>query len=65
WKTCGFGAEVAAFCSENAFRELKAPVTRLGFPDCPSPTAQSLEEAYYIDSGRIVDACVKLMYRLS
>ncbi len=40
----GFGGEVAATISEEAFNDLDAPVTRLGGSDTPIPFAEALEE---------------------
>ena len=42
--TGGFGAEVAATISQEAFNDLDAPVTRLGGADTPIPFAEALEE---------------------
>ncbi|MEO5761216.1 MAG: transketolase C-terminal domain-containing protein, partial [Vicinamibacteria bacterium] len=42
--TGGFGAEVAATISQEAFDDLDAPVTRLGSADTPIPFAEALEE---------------------
>ena len=42
--TGGFGAEVAATISQEAFGDLDAPVTRLGGSDTPIPFAEALEE---------------------
>ena len=42
--TGGFGAEVAATISQEAFDDLDAPVTRLGGSDAPIPFAEALEE---------------------
>ncbi len=42
--TGGFGAEVAATISQEAFDDLDAPVTRLGGSDTPIPFAEALEE---------------------
>ena len=42
--TGGFGAEVAAVISQEAFDDLDAPVTRLGGCDTPIPFADALEE---------------------
>jgi pyruvate dehydrogenase E1 component beta subunit len=42
----GVGAEISARISEEAFRDLKAPVQRLGGASCPIPYAKHLETAF-------------------
>ena len=42
-RTCGFGAEVAAWASEELFEWLDAPVLRLAADDVPSPSHKALE----------------------
>ena len=42
-RTCGFGAEVAAWASEELFEWLDAPVLRLAAEDVPSPSHKALE----------------------
>ena len=44
--TGGFGAEIAATVSEEAFEDLDAPVKRLAAPDTPVPFSPVLEKAY-------------------
>jgi 2-oxoisovalerate dehydrogenase E1 component len=57
--TAGFGAEIAARISQEAFFHLDAPVTRLAMPDIPSPHNPALLDAVLpsVDSiaGRIRD----------
>ncbi|MHB8529400.1 MAG: alpha-ketoacid dehydrogenase subunit alpha/beta [Caulobacteraceae bacterium] len=53
--TAGFGAEVAAAVSEEAFLELDAPVSRLTMPDIPSPHDPGLLEAVVPSVKRIAD----------
>ena len=43
--TAGFGAEIAAFVSRDAFLSLDAPVERLAVPDIPLPYNVALLEA--------------------
>jgi 2-oxoisovalerate dehydrogenase E1 component len=43
-RTGGFGAEIAAVVTEEAFLDLDAPVTRLTMPDIPSPHNPALME---------------------
>lgn len=56
WKTSGFGAEIAALAAYAAFESLKAPIVRVAFPDVPTPTSVTLEQAFYPGSEDIVAA---------
>ena len=59
--TGGVGAEVAAFVADQAFEYLDGPIARLCGPDVPTmPFAQTLEEAYMPDTGKVVQALRKL-----
>jgi 2-oxoisovalerate dehydrogenase E1 component beta subunit len=51
----GFGAEVAARITEQAFYHLEAPVLRVGGFDIPYPPAK-LERFFLPDTDRILDA---------
>ena len=44
--TGGFGAEIAASISEEAFEHLDAPVRRIAAPDTPVPFSPPLEKAF-------------------
>lgn len=59
-KTCGFGAELAAFVQEQAILKLKAPVLRVASPDLPMPLAR-LENYYIPDKERVKEAVEKVM----
>jgi|TARA_B100001750_G_C15515176_1_gene606549 pyruvate dehydrogenase E1 component beta subunit len=61
WRTAGSAAEISAHVVENLFSELKAPPVRVTLPDVPAPASRSLEEAYYIDSGDIINAVRKTL----
>jgi len=56
WKTCGFGAELAALAAEKAFAYLKSPVVRASLPDAPAPASSALEKVYYPDAKDIIMA---------
>jgi 2-oxoisovalerate dehydrogenase E1 component beta subunit len=45
-RTGGFGAEIAATISEEAFEDLDAPVKRIAAPDTPVPFSPQLEKAF-------------------
>lgn len=61
WRSFGISAEIASFISENAFKELKAPVTRVALPDCPAPASKNLENAYYHNSEHISEAARRVI----
>ncbi|HMP90916.1 MAG TPA: transketolase C-terminal domain-containing protein [Kiritimatiellia bacterium] len=61
WRTCGFGAELAALVAEQAFHLLDAPVRRLTAPDCPVPFAPELEQVYRPGSPAIEEALMELI----
>ena len=51
--TAGFGAEIAAYLTENIFFELDAPPKRLAMPDIPSPHNPLLMDAVVPDIDQI------------
>ncbi len=57
----GPGAEIAATISEELFGQLKAPVIRLGGPQCAVPFAKVLEDAFLVQPDDIVAAATRLM----
>ncbi len=61
WRTCGFGAELAALVAERAFHLLDAPVMRVTAPDVPVPYAPELENAYRPNAEKIEKALVELI----
>lgn len=61
WRTCGFGAEIAALVAERAFHLLDAPVSRVTAPDVPVPFAPELEHAYRPNADKIEKALVELI----
>ncbi len=58
--TGGFGGEIAAWISENAFEYLDAPVKRLGSLDTPVPFAPELEENF-LPAGRLAGVIEELL----
>jgi pyruvate/2-oxoglutarate/acetoin dehydrogenase E1 component len=61
WEACSLGSEVAAIAGEYCFQDLKAPIKRLGFADCPAPVSAPLEDAFYPKASTIVRACFSTM----
>ncbi len=54
WLNCGFSAEVAARVSEFCFKDLKSPVSRIGFAATPCPTTRPLENKFYPNAIDII-----------
>jgi len=54
WLNCGFSAEVAARVSESCFKDLKSPVSRIGFAETPCPTTRPLENNFYPNAIDII-----------
>ncbi len=61
WKSCGFAAEVIASIAEEAFNDLKAPPTRVTYPDRHSPTSWALANHYYPSHRDIAMETFKMM----
>lgn len=57
----GAGAEISSVVHETLFRELKAPVKRLGGAFCPVPFSKPLETAFAPRTDDIVAAARSLM----
>lgn len=58
--TGGFGAEISARISQNCFRELDAPVMRLGSEDTPVPFSGILEKGF-LANARLEKAMEELL----
>lgn len=54
WEFCGFSAEVAARVSQECFKKLKSPVSRIAFPHTLAPTTRPLENAFYPNAINII-----------
>jgi pyruvate/2-oxoglutarate/acetoin dehydrogenase E1 component len=63
WTRWGFGAEIAALITEEAFDHLDAPVARVGMRDVPMPYNDALERAVIPAQADIVAAIRKVLYR--
>ena len=62
-RNAGWGAEVAAMVSEEAFRYLDAAPVRLGTKACPLPFNVGLENAATPQISDIIEACRRVCYR--
>ena len=62
-RTAGWGAEVAAMVTEEAFRYLDAPPLRLGTKACPLPFNVELENAATPQVADIVAAAKRVCYQ--
>ena len=47
WIQFGVASEISALVAEKAFKYLKAPIVRIGLPDCPAPSSEVLESLFY------------------
>jgi pyruvate dehydrogenase E1 component beta subunit len=47
WAIGGVCAELGCLAAEKWFRDLRAPVRRVGLPDIPAPAGYTLEQFYY------------------
>ena len=61
WMKGGVCAEIGCLAAEKGFRDLRAPVCRIGLPDVPTPAGYALEQFYYPDAGRIAAAARNLV----
>ena len=61
WMKGGVCAEIGCLAAEKGFRDLKAPVCRIGLPDVPTPAGFTLEQFYYPDAPRIATAARTLV----
>ena len=59
--TCGFGAEMAAQISEEAFEYLDAPIRRVATADVPSPSHDNLFDAVMPTTAKVQAALGELL----
>ncbi len=57
----GTGAEIAAMIAENCFKDLQAPVVRVGMPHVPMPFAPPLADSVVPQVDSVVDAVRRVM----
>lgn len=57
-KPFGVGAEIASRIYESLFRELKAPVQRVGAVHCPVPYSKPLEDAF-VPGEKEIEAAIR------
>lgn len=61
WLNCSFASEVAARVADKAFHDLKAPIKRIGWPECPAPVSKTLEEAFHPTHKNIIHAVLEIL----
>jgi pyruvate dehydrogenase E1 component beta subunit len=61
WLAYGVAAEVCRIVAESDPTVLKVPVVNLGMAPSPCPTAKALEDIYYPDLHRTIDAVAQLV----
>jgi pyruvate dehydrogenase E1 component beta subunit len=61
WLAYGVAAEMCRIVAETDPTVLKAPVINLGMAPSPCPTAKALEDIYYPDLHRTIDAVARLV----
>ena len=60
-RTSGFGAEIAAQVTEEAFEDLDAPIKRVAAPDTPIPFSPPLETAFIPQADDVASAIRELV----
>lgn len=61
WVHCGFSAEVAASVYAACLRELKAPISRIGYEATPCPCTRPLEDEFYPNAIDIIRAVESML----
>ncbi len=61
WLNCSFASEVAARVADKGFHDLKSPIKRIGWPDCPAPVSKSLEDAFHPTHKNIIRAVLEVL----
>lgn len=63
WTQFGVSAEIAAIAADQGFDSLKAPIKRIGLPDCPTPASYALEQYFYPGVADILQAATQILPR--
>jgi len=61
WLNCSFASEVAARVADKAFHDLKAPIKRIGWPECPAGVSKTLEEAFHPTHKNIISVVLEIL----
>ena len=61
WKMFGITSEIAAICAEKGFQDLKKPIKRISWPDCPAPVSMSLEKVFYPTANNIAREILEIL----
>ena len=61
WLNCSFASEVAARMADKAFGVLKAPIKRVGWPECPAGVSRAIEEAFHPTHKNIIQTVLELL----
>lgn len=61
WKTGGFGSEIVAVVTEEAFGSLRSAPRRVALPDCPTPASPALSKHYYPRAADLVSAACEML----
>lgn len=57
----GVSAEIAAQVADKGFSYLKAPIQRVGLPDCPTPASFELEKYFYPGAKDIFKKALQIL----
>jgi pyruvate/2-oxoglutarate/acetoin dehydrogenase E1 component len=60
-KFSGFGGEISAILSEEAFDEMAAPIIRIGSKHMPIPMNPDLEKSYLPNMNEVIESAHQLM----
>jgi acetoin:2,6-dichlorophenolindophenol oxidoreductase subunit beta len=61
WLNCSFASEVAARVADKAFHDLKAPIKRIGWPECPAGVSKTLEDAFHPTHKNIISVVLEIL----